>query len=111
MASCVKYLDAIHEEVAFSSADKEAVVECPDVLDGEGQLEKLVDAVRGVHDGGCAGLVEGYCSLTPDSEAVDGTDRAFSEGCPSHSETHLSSNFNDYDHEFGRAGHAYFMHS
>ena len=46
------YLDAVHKEVALSSSDQEAVIEGTDILDGEGQLEKLVDAVCGVHDAG-----------------------------------------------------------
>ena len=48
------YLDAVHEEVALPSSNQEAVFEGTDVLDGEGQLEKLVDAVCGVHDAGCS---------------------------------------------------------
>ena len=46
------YLDAVHEEVALPSSNQEAVFEGTDVLDGEGELEKLVDAVCGVHDAG-----------------------------------------------------------
>ena len=38
--------------MALSSSDQEAVIEGTDILDGEGQLEKLVDAVCGVHDAG-----------------------------------------------------------
>ena len=52
--------------MALPGSDQEAVFEGTDILDGEGQLEKLVNAVCGMHDAGLG------CDA--DGQVVEGED-------------------------------------